>query len=213
MSNINVGNIDATYPIAGQDNDSQGFRDNFAAIKTALNTASIEITALELNSANLTGTNVFYNIDAPNDPLTTGVIEGALFRNNKGQVQGSHSDANVTSPKAIYVGSGEYQIFNINTNTVFQLHDWASGGVDTWYRNIRVEVLPNTSTSNYNRMTMNFTDYAGGVIHRDPSVALPYTATWINISHIWDIWTTDGGANTFVKFAGTYTGAWTNVTS
>ena len=28
-STINTANIDETYPIAGQDNDSQGFRDNF----------------------------------------------------------------------------------------------------------------------------------------------------------------------------------------
>ena len=33
-SNIVPGNIDGTYPIAGQDNSSQGFRDNFAAIVT-----------------------------------------------------------------------------------------------------------------------------------------------------------------------------------
>jgi hypothetical protein len=28
-SNINPYNIDGTYPVAGQDNSSQGFRDNF----------------------------------------------------------------------------------------------------------------------------------------------------------------------------------------
>ena len=32
-SNINTGNVEATYPKAGQDNDSQGFRYNFNAIK------------------------------------------------------------------------------------------------------------------------------------------------------------------------------------
>ena len=35
-SNINPNNVDTTYPIAGQDNDSQGFRDNFTNIKTCL---------------------------------------------------------------------------------------------------------------------------------------------------------------------------------
>ena len=30
---INPTNIDVTYPIAGQDNDTQGFRDNFNNIK------------------------------------------------------------------------------------------------------------------------------------------------------------------------------------
>ena len=43
-SSISVTQIDATYPVAGQDNDSQGFRDNFNQIKTQLTTASTEIT-------------------------------------------------------------------------------------------------------------------------------------------------------------------------
>lgn len=46
-SNINPNNIDGTYPIAGQDNDSQGFRDNFTNIKTNLNYAAAEITDLQ----------------------------------------------------------------------------------------------------------------------------------------------------------------------
>ena len=32
-SNVNPFNINGNYPIAGQDNDSQGFRDNFTNIK------------------------------------------------------------------------------------------------------------------------------------------------------------------------------------
>ena len=30
-SNIVPGNIDGTFPVAGKDNSSQGFRDNFSA--------------------------------------------------------------------------------------------------------------------------------------------------------------------------------------
>ena len=32
-SQVNPSNINGNYPIAGQDNDSQGFRDNFTNIK------------------------------------------------------------------------------------------------------------------------------------------------------------------------------------
>lgn len=59
MSNINPNNISVTFPIAGQDNDSQGFRDNFNNIKTNLTTAKTELEDLQakavLKSA-LTGT-------------------------------------------------------------------------------------------------------------------------------------------------------------
>ena len=32
-SNINTTDIDIEFPVAGQDNDSQGFRDNFSILK------------------------------------------------------------------------------------------------------------------------------------------------------------------------------------
>lgn len=46
---INTTNIDITYPIAGQDNDTQGFRTNFQNIRNNLVTAKNEITALQSN--------------------------------------------------------------------------------------------------------------------------------------------------------------------
>lgn len=50
-SNINPTNINITYPIAGQDNDTQGFRDNFSNIKNNFLVAQTEISALQANSA------------------------------------------------------------------------------------------------------------------------------------------------------------------
>lgn len=58
-SAINPQNIDGQYPVAGQDNDSQGFRDNFTNIKTNFTYASDEITDLQekvILKAPLTGT-------------------------------------------------------------------------------------------------------------------------------------------------------------
>jgi hypothetical protein len=58
-SAINPNNIDGAYPVAGQDNDSQGFRDNFTNTKTNFNYAATEITDLQSKAvlkAALTGT-------------------------------------------------------------------------------------------------------------------------------------------------------------
>jgi hypothetical protein len=49
-SNINPNTINITYPIAGQDNDTQGFRDNFSNIKNNFAVALTEISALQANS-------------------------------------------------------------------------------------------------------------------------------------------------------------------
>jgi hypothetical protein len=46
-SNINPNNIDGAYPVAGQDNNSQGFRDNFTSTKTNFQYAADEITDLQ----------------------------------------------------------------------------------------------------------------------------------------------------------------------
>lgn len=58
-SNINPNNINGAYPVAGQDNNSQGFRDNFTNTATNFQYAADEITDLQnkavLKSA-LTGT-------------------------------------------------------------------------------------------------------------------------------------------------------------
>ena len=58
-SAISYSSIDETYPVAGQDNNSQGFRDNFNYIKAGLTTAASEITALQTNTAKTNADNDF----------------------------------------------------------------------------------------------------------------------------------------------------------
>jgi hypothetical protein len=58
-SAINPNNIDGAYPVAGQDNNSQGFRDNFTNTKTNFQYAADEISDLQNKAvlkAALTGT-------------------------------------------------------------------------------------------------------------------------------------------------------------
>jgi len=49
-SNINPYSIDGTFPVAGQDNSSQGFRDNFTNVKNNFIYAQSEINDLQQNS-------------------------------------------------------------------------------------------------------------------------------------------------------------------
>ena len=92
MSNINPNNISVTFPIAGQDNDSQGFRDNFNNIKTNLTTAKTEledIQAKALLKSALTGTsldndgagNILQDLELKDMSATTvskGTLTGAV---------------------------------------------------------------------------------------------------------------------------------------
>jgi hypothetical protein len=49
-SQINPNNVNTAYPVAGQDNNTQGFRDNFTFIKNNFSAAATEITALQNTS-------------------------------------------------------------------------------------------------------------------------------------------------------------------
>jgi hypothetical protein len=48
-SQIDPTTIDVTYPIAGQDNDTRGFHDNYRAIQNGLVFAKSEIETLQAN--------------------------------------------------------------------------------------------------------------------------------------------------------------------
>jgi hypothetical protein len=69
MSSINPNNINGTYPIAGQDNDSQGFRDNFTNIKNNLAFAKTEVEDLQ------------------NNALLKGALSGTTLNNEMGNAQ------------------------------------------------------------------------------------------------------------------------------
>lgn len=92
-SNINPNNIDGTYPVAGQDNNSQGFRDNFTNTKTNFQYAANEITDLQNNAilkSALSGTTL--DNDMGGSLIYNGVAaDFGLSRVNLGTVSGSQT--------------------------------------------------------------------------------------------------------------------------
>jgi hypothetical protein len=90
-SAINPNNIDGTYPVAGQDNNSQGFRDNFTNTKTNFEYAAEEISDLQSNvllKAALAGTTL--NNDMNDQLIYAGVIRDfGATRLSLGSVSGS----------------------------------------------------------------------------------------------------------------------------
>ena len=63
MANINPTNINTAFPISNQDNNSQGFRDNFLAIQQALGAANVAIDSLQNTTLSIAGS-VFSQIPA-----------------------------------------------------------------------------------------------------------------------------------------------------
>jgi hypothetical protein len=90
-SQVNPNNIDGTYPVAGQDNDSQGFRDNFTNIRNNFTFAKAEIEDLQ-NKAVLKS--ALLNTVLSNDFAGNAIVNPALTGwretyNNIGSVSGS----------------------------------------------------------------------------------------------------------------------------
>ena len=70
-SNISTTLLNENFPVAGIDNDSQGFRDNFNVIKSGLDNASTEITDLQDNVARLDQDNDFDGNELQNAETVT----------------------------------------------------------------------------------------------------------------------------------------------
>jgi hypothetical protein len=105
-SNINPQNINTTYPIAGQDNDTQGFRTNFTNIQNNFTVASSEITALQGNVAQLQTEIITGNITVQGNVITSTIISPA--GSNANIVINPDNSADVVFPASteLYVQSG-----------------------------------------------------------------------------------------------------------
>lgn len=121
-SQINFGAINASYPVAGQDNNSQGFRDNFTAISAGLATAKTELTALQDNAvlkANLTS-NVVVNNDLNGSTISNGLYNqfyGVYF-----------SGGTISAATNINLVNGPVQKFVLSGDATLTFTGWPTTG-------------------------------------------------------------------------------------
>ena len=94
MSNINPQNIDGTFPIAGQDNNSQGFRDNFTNTINNFTFAAAELTDLQQNAVLKAALGSVGQTGTPTNDLNYAYITHAQI---KGAVETKNAIGNVTS--------------------------------------------------------------------------------------------------------------------
>lgn len=180
-SQIDISGINANFPVAGTDNSSQGFRDNFTNIRIALSTATDEISSLQLNTAK---TNV------TNDFGFAGIISRAKIKNS-----GFVAYNDTLNTAVVDYTEGNYHKISINTNTNFSVNKttWPTSGI---YSQVRLEINPTTTAT----MSINFNAGSGNLL-KDPTLSLPYISTSTG-STVWDLHTTDQGDRVFVKFVG-----------
>ena len=122
MSTINTNGINVNYPVPGENNSSQGFRDNFTNIKNNINTAGTEITELQSKAvlkAGLTG------IPIDNNMANT-LISNAAVRSFRST---TYNLGNAISGSVVINATlGDVQIGTITGNTTLQFAGWAPSG-------------------------------------------------------------------------------------
>ena len=116
---INFAAINENFPVAGQDNDTQVFRDNFDTIKTNFSTAKTEITDLQDNVARTDGDNDFlYNI------VGSVTLQDAYLRKK------DYGSAIVAGTQDISFKQAMYHIVKFGANTSLSFSEFPTGAVD-----------------------------------------------------------------------------------
>lgn len=125
MSQINTNGINVNYPVPGVNNNSQGFRDNFAAIRTNLNTGSTEITDLQNNvvvKSALANTTI-------NNNMANTLISNALTRSFR--ASSYNLGNNISNTIVINASLGDVQYGTISGNTTITFAGWAPAGTQS----------------------------------------------------------------------------------
>jgi len=188
VSNINFASINENFPVAGADNDTQVFRDNFDSIKTALSTAKTEITDIQDN---------IVRTDQEND-LNGNRIKNSLFINNSDVVLPGQVLANEIITVALDFEAGSYQIYTITASSfTFELQNFPSDGLKV--SKVTLELY----SIDGNPKTINFSlSGTGADAFKKNGFSLPITVTNQTNPTILEIWrhgyarTTVGSAST-----------------
>jgi hypothetical protein len=170
-SQINPNNINGAYPVAGQDNNSQGFRDNFTNTSTNFQFAAQEITVLQnqaiLNSQLSGGANLTVQNNMLNSPLSNALISDFAYVDV--------SLGTLTGTVNINYAAGHYQSVTTGGNISLAFSNWPIASQFGFVHvTINVQSTADTVTLPL-AVTVDSYGYNGiqGLYSSDPGVASP----------------------------------------
>ena len=175
-SNINFAAINQNFPVAGQDNDTQVFRDNFDTIKTNFSEAKTEITDLQDNAARTDGDNDFlYNV------VGSLTLQDAYLRKK------DYGAAIVAGTQDISFKQAMYHVVKVGANTSLSFTEFPTGAVDvTGLGQIGKATLELYGDGT--ARTITFTTTGGTVIKKSPGFPGSVTVTSDTNPVIIEVW-------------------------
>lgn len=170
MSTINTNGINDNYPIPGENNSTQGFRNNFTAIKTNLNTASTEIADLQnkvVLKAALDGLSL-------NNDMANAVISNAATRSFRAT---TYNLGNALSGTVlINVSQADVQYGNIAGNISLQFGSWAPTNTESAIT-LRLGITPNTVITFPEEVVAANNNFGGTILENYANIANAITIT------------------------------------
>lgn len=193
------------FPVAGADNNSQGFRDNFQAIKYAFTVTSNEISNLQLTTAKLTESNDF----AGNSLANATIINPGfpVMSYNGGSTDIDYQQGQFHS---IVLDEGNHTINIVNMPGI------TDAGVDLKSGSMIVSV----TTASTAATTIQFVATTGTVVNLGPidlgankdfvDAAFPVDQGFIHVFEIWNDSSIDPPNIYIKKLSQNVNGTWTN---
>jgi hypothetical protein len=181
-----INKIDVTFPRAGQDNDSQPFRDNFTNIKQALASTDSLVNTLKLGLVTTSTVNDFgFNN-----------IVRANFQNCSVTINDDAANNTRSQAVTINYANGSYQKFKIDKDTTtFSVINWPYRTDNTTGLGGRLQlsITPVSSAATAIAFPANYIPVGETVIPFDFSSQLPV---------FFELWTDDGGSTVYVNQIG-----------
>jgi len=194
MSTINTSGVNVNYPVPGINNNSQGFRDNFTAIKTNLDAASVEITDLQNK---VIVKSALANTTLNNDMANT-LMSNTLTRSFRAT---TYNLGNALSGTVLVDASlGDVQYGTIAGNVTLQFAGWAPSGTQS---NVQLQLavsnasavvsFPSSISSNACLGVTTLENYAN--VASIATVSVPYAVCQLD----YRLSTVDCGANVLIE--------------
>ena len=192
-SNINYLSINENFPVAGEDNDTQTFRDNFDTIKTSLRSAQEEITNIQTNTAGLELVATENGSDFGGREISNAILRNTLIKGYGGGV----IPGDVATLTIDYENGG-YQKFQFAGAISIDFQNFpetaAVGGVG--------KVTLELTADNIAR-TLTLITSGGTVFRRNTTFPTPLIVTSQTAPIIIEVWKRDAN-NIFLNYLGQY---------
>ncbi len=193
-SNINYLSINENFPVAGEDNDTQTFRDNFDTIKTSLRAAQEEITNIQANTAGLQLVETENGSDFGGREISNAILRDTLIKSyGGGVIPGS------VSLLTIDYENGGYQKFQFAGDISIDFQNFPDNATVGGVGKVTLEL-----TADNVARTLTFISSGGVVFRRNSTFPTTFIVTSQTNPIIVEVWRRDAN-NIFLNYLGQFT--------